>query len=330
MLTKSFLETSEAMEVGTVCSVTDARTALGQKHYGAIVSDYQMPIEDGIQFLKSLRGNGDHIPFILFTGKGREEVVIEALNNGADSYLQKGGKPTPQYAELEHHIGATVQKYRSEEALRESENNLAHAERVAGLGHWRLDANTQVISGSEEAIAICGLDKRSMEYSDFRKIIVSDYVPLLNQSMKGLIEEGKSYDVEVQIRRKSNGKIIDIHSIAEYDHEKKVVFGTLQDITIRKRAEETAASKERSLRDRAEEKLTRSPKFSPELEEQATMRLIHELQVHQVELEMQSQELQRAQTALEESRDKYQGNDIIATIQKMPSPEQQAENWRLP
>ena len=40
------------------------------------------------------------IPFIIFTGKGREEVVIEAINSGADSYLQKGGDPRMQFGEL--------------------------------------------------------------------------------------------------------------------------------------------------------------------------------------------------------------------------------------
>ncbi|MEI6795925.1 MAG: PAS domain S-box protein, partial [Methanomassiliicoccales archaeon] len=140
-LTKHFLESSEAMEVDAVCSVAEARTALGQRYYDAVVSDYQMPVEDGIQFLKSLREQGDSIPFILFTGKGREEVVIEALNNGADSYLQKGGNPAPQYAELEHRIRTVVQKHRSEEALRESEARFDRLAEHAGTIAWEVDAD---------------------------------------------------------------------------------------------------------------------------------------------------------------------------------------------
>ena len=41
---------------------------------------------NGIDLLESVRLSGDPIPFILFTGRGREEVVIEALNSGADFY----------------------------------------------------------------------------------------------------------------------------------------------------------------------------------------------------------------------------------------------------
>lgn len=38
-----------------------------------------MPEKNGLDLLKELRENGNNIPFILFTGKGREEVVIKAL-----------------------------------------------------------------------------------------------------------------------------------------------------------------------------------------------------------------------------------------------------------
>ena len=56
-------------------------------------------------------GPGDEdIPFILFTGRGREEVVIEAINNGVDFYLQKGGDPKAQFAELGHKIKKAVNK----------------------------------------------------------------------------------------------------------------------------------------------------------------------------------------------------------------------------
>jgi len=80
--------------------------------YDAIVSDYQMPEMDGIEFLKTVRGSGSDMPFIIFTGKGREDVVIEAINNGADFYLQKGGNPKAQFAELSHKIKHAVRERR--------------------------------------------------------------------------------------------------------------------------------------------------------------------------------------------------------------------------
>ncbi len=60
-----------------------------------------------------------------------------------------------------------------------------------------------------------------------------------------------------------------------------------------------------SLRDYAEEHLARSQKSSSDLKGQTPEQLIHELQVHQIELETQAEELRRAHLALEESRNKF-------------------------
>ena len=61
----------------------------------------------------------------------------------------------------------------------------------------------------------------------------------------------------------------------------------------------------RMLRADAEEQLTRAPKITHDLAGQTPEQLIHELQVHQIELETQAEELRRAHIMLEESRDKF-------------------------
>jgi PAS domain S-box-containing protein len=109
------------MKVDTALSVIDARSLLEQRSYDAIVSDYFLPDSDGLSFLKDLRAHGDDTPFILFTGRGREEVAIDALNHGVSFYLQKGGDPKAQFAELRHMITQAVARRCAEKALKESE-----------------------------------------------------------------------------------------------------------------------------------------------------------------------------------------------------------------
>ncbi|HUW85372.1 MAG TPA: PAS domain S-box protein, partial [Methanoregula sp.] len=108
-LAKIFLETTGDFRVDTVTSAPAALDIMSTSSYDCIISDYQMPGMDGIIFLKTVRSKGNVIPFIIFTGKGREEVVIEALNSGADFYLQKGGDPKSQFIELAHKIRQAIQ-----------------------------------------------------------------------------------------------------------------------------------------------------------------------------------------------------------------------------
>jgi PAS domain S-box-containing protein len=122
---KLFLERSGQFVVDIITSAPAALTLLNTKHYEAIISDYQMPEMNGIEFLKKVRTSGNTIPFILFTGRGREEIVIQALNAGVDFYLQKGGEPVSQFTELEHQIRQAIQQRKAEASIRDYERREA-------------------------------------------------------------------------------------------------------------------------------------------------------------------------------------------------------------
>ena len=81
-------------------SAIEALKLLEEKSFDIIISDFSMPKMDGLEFLKEVKEIDGNIPFIMFTGKGREEVAIEALNLGANRYIQKGGDVETQYGVL--------------------------------------------------------------------------------------------------------------------------------------------------------------------------------------------------------------------------------------
>ncbi len=120
---KMYLEKEkEEFDVESAFSAKNALKKLEKMDYDVIVTDYQMPKMDGLEFLEILRKERDvNIPIIIFTGKGREEVAMKALNLGADRYIQKGGKPRSQYAVLIDAIEQEYDLYRKGKELKRSE-----------------------------------------------------------------------------------------------------------------------------------------------------------------------------------------------------------------
>ncbi|HWQ63078.1 MAG TPA: PocR ligand-binding domain-containing protein [Methanospirillum sp.] len=113
-----FLERMSDITVETASSGKEALELLGGRPYDAIIADYDMPEMSGIELLHIVRSRFGDLPFILFTGKGRESVAIDALNAGADFYLQKGGDPRSQYVELASNVRQAVRRKLAEDAIR--------------------------------------------------------------------------------------------------------------------------------------------------------------------------------------------------------------------
>ncbi len=209
---KEFLETRGDITVDTIGSGQAALRRMAEKRYDAIISDYQMPTMDGITLLKTIRANRDDIPFILFTGRGREEVAIDALNNGADAYIQKGGTPSVQFTVLRHRIKQAVDRHRAEVALRRNEERfrsyvegahvamiICQSGRVTFANHRSLEmfrfANVEEMLGKnlEDLIAPQDRNKTNIKQHLLEATDVSDY----DTDMVGLRNDGTIVQLHV-------------------------------------------------------------------------------------------------------------------------------------
>ena len=235
-----FLERAGGITVEITASPRGALRMIMAGRYDAVVSDYQMPEMDGIDLLKQVREAGNRVPFIIFTGRGREEVAIEALNNGADFYLQKGGNPKTQFAELANAIRQLAGRRRAEAAVRKSEEMLHKAESLAHLGSWEFDHGTGRLTWSDETYRIFGLDPgEPPTYEAFLAAVHPDDRTRVDTMYFATVAEGKDgYEVEHRILRGDAGEVRYLVERCEHqrDESGRIVrsIGMVHDITDRK------------------------------------------------------------------------------------------------
>ncbi|WP_135806569.1 hybrid sensor histidine kinase/response regulator [Halorussus marinus] len=116
-LTATYLERArDDFDVGTETGVAPALDRLEDDRIDCVVSDYDMPGMDGLTFLDAVRDRYPDLPFVLFTGKGNEEIASEAISAGVTDYLQKGSD-TGQYSVLANRIANAVEQYRAKRAV---------------------------------------------------------------------------------------------------------------------------------------------------------------------------------------------------------------------
>jgi len=105
---------NDDFDVVTKTSAVAALDFLRTEQVDCIVSDYDMPNTDGLEFLELVREQHQDIPFILFTGKGSEEIASEAIASGVTDYMQKGGR-SDTYDVLANRIENAVEQHRTEQ-----------------------------------------------------------------------------------------------------------------------------------------------------------------------------------------------------------------------
>ncbi|NMB79681.1 MAG: PAS domain S-box protein [Methanomicrobiales archaeon] len=245
-----FLEETGDFQVTTATSVDEGLAVLARGHIDAVISDYQMDGRDGLSFLLDVRKTYGDLPFILFTGRGREEVVIEAINNGVDFYIQKGGDVTVQFAELSHKILQAIRR-------KEAENDLFHSRQMLELV---LDTIPQRVFWKDTRCVFLGCNKplaRDTGYSHPRDLVGKDDFQTASCELAGHYQADDRRVMETGIPKlsfeepqiKPDGQQAWLRTskvpLRNKDGEIIGVLGTYEDITDQKRThDELARAKE--------------------------------------------------------------------------------------
>ncbi len=234
---KQCLKMQGRLQVETAVSVEEAMEKMKEKTFDAIVSDYVMPEKDGLEFLKELRDSGNSIPFIMFTGKGREEVAIRALNLGADQYLNKTGDPETVYGELAYGMRKIVKAKRDEERVRESEEKYRSLFENARDVTLTLDLKGKITSINKAAEEY-GFRKDKIIEKNMLKFTPKKYWPRLLKEL-AQIARGKSVEGNIEIITPKGKKTAEYNSNPIIINSRVVgVQAILKDVTERKKAEE--------------------------------------------------------------------------------------------
>ena len=245
-IARLYLEEQRGFRIECASSAKEALHNLQEKTYDLIVSDYMMPEMNGIEFLKKLRGKKNYIPFIIFTARGRAEIVIEALNAGADFYFQRRGEPEAQYAELAHIIRKMVRQHRAEIALAESEERYRRI--TEGLTDYlytvsiREGKAVSTVHGPACAVVTGYTDREfaSNPYLWFEMVVTDDRERVAGH-FRDVLDNKTSSPVEHRIVRK-DGQVRWVRDtpIPRFDPDGRLISydGVVKDITETRQAEE--------------------------------------------------------------------------------------------
>jgi|GEM_PF-762659 PAS domain S-box-containing protein len=160
-----------------------------------------------------------------------------------------------EIASIASGIAVGIDRKQAEAKLRASEASLATAQRVAQVGNWDWDIPSGTLTWSEELYRIFARDLNQTQptYAELIRQIYPDDRPIWRKSIRQMMQSGQFSEIDYRIMR-SDGSIRHIEARGEgvLDEQGQVVraFGTVIDITERKRSEEALrqmAERERAL-----------------------------------------------------------------------------------
>ncbi|MCJ7431689.1 PAS domain S-box protein [Candidatus Bathyarchaeota archaeon] len=243
-------------QVDTARSVEEAMEMMEKETYDAIISDYQMPGKDGLEFLKELRENGNDVPFIVFTGKGKEEIAIKALNLGADRYIDKHGDPETVYCELAHAVSRAVDRRSAQIESLKREAKLSAILESSPEAITVIDLNGTIIDCNQATLDVHGYTSKSevIGKHSFNLVSEKDHKRAL-EDMKRTLEQGSTKNMEYTATKKDGSEFpVELSGSVFRDPSGNPIgfVSITKDITERKQMEKQLTESEEKYRNLVE------------------------------------------------------------------------------
>ncbi len=244
-ISKQILMDMGNFEIDNACCVNEAFKKLSTGNYDIVISDYEMPQKNGLQFLKDLREQNNEIPFILFTGKGREEVAIHALNLGANGYHNKQGNPETVYGELAHTIKQNARSKQAEKELLESETKFKLYIENSPSAVFIANPQGKYEYVNDAASRLLGYSKEELLEMSIPQIIFNEDPTLNLKKFEEVKVTGRSLSETVLKTKKGSPVYVILNSVKLPDGN---LMAFCENITERKKAEDALKTGEQQFR----------------------------------------------------------------------------------
>lgn len=239
MLGKRFLEKADpSLQVVYSTSPEEAISMLQEQSFDCVVSDYQMPNMNGIELAQKLRETSN-IPFIIYTGRGSQEVAENAFAVGVDDYLRKEFDPSHYYV-LAKRIKTAVEKHKAEKMLKESEEKFRGIAERAIDTIFMVDLEGQLTYISPSAERIIGYRAEEVKGKHFQNFLPEHEIPKAVEKFVETLGSTGMKGLQVELFRRDGSQVfVEINaSPVIKDGEVIGIQGNIRDITERKRYEE--------------------------------------------------------------------------------------------
>lgn len=197
----------ERFAITTVPNARSAQSHLAENDTDCIVSDYQMPDQNGITLLRTVREKFTNLPFILFTSKKGEAVASEAISAGVTDHFQKKSEPE-QFELLANRIASAVENYRRQSTLERQSDLFTKTQELANVGAWEhnpVDGETYLTDEIYDIYEVDPTYEPDPE-ADIERFYHPDDRDTVREATSRAIEHGESYDIEVRITAADGSK----------------------------------------------------------------------------------------------------------------------------